>query len=189
MAEKPKHVNPRAFVDVRWVLFAVLTPLVLAGLFVLLVKIQGLMRYDLAYFADEYAEQYDSPGEVARQLEVAVQTGDRALLAELQCLRRTVPFDTNPDIVLVMLWDSDKRYFTYMYLDMQKFERHPHYIEQVKGRWVVSPADAYYYFHSGDWLKVAVPIAIVWWLAGAVVILAIWVFRLSAKLRQEVYGR
>ena len=122
-------------------------------------------------------------------MEVAIQADDRALLAELQGLRRAVPFDASPDIVFVMLWDSDKRYFTYMYLDMQKLERHPHYIEQVKGRWVTSPADIHYYFHSGDWLKVAIPIAVVWWLVGAVVILAIWVFRLSAKVRREVYDR
>ena len=156
-------VKIQSYLNLRRVLAATLLPLVLAGLFVLGVKALGLVRYDPAYFTAEYAEQYDTPGAVARALEGALQSGDRELLAELQGLRRPAAFETNPKIIFIMLWERDDRYFTYMYLDMQTLRPHPHYVEKVKGRWVVSPADAHYYLHSGRWLVVFTPLAIVWW--------------------------
>lgn len=181
-------VKIQSYLNLRRVLAATLLPLVLAGLFVLAVQVQGLVRYDLAYFTAEYAERYDTPGAVARALEGALQTDDRELLAELQGLRRTAAFETSPKIIFVMLWERDDRYFTYMYQDMQTLRRHPHYVEKVKGRWVVSPSDAYYYFHSGRWLGVFMPLAIVWWVLEIVVVLGLLVYRLSARLRREMYG-
>ena len=181
-------VKIQSYLNLRLVLAATLLPLVLAGLFVLGVKALDLTRYDPAYFTAEYAEQYDTPGAVARALEGALQTDDRELLAELQGLRRTAAFEANPKIIFIMLWERDDRYFTYMYLDMQTLRRHPHYVEKVKGRWVVTPPDAYYYLHSGRWLVVFTPLAIVWWLLEIVVILGVLVYRLSARLREEMYG-
>lgn len=180
---KMKH-----YVDVRRVLMAALAPLVVAGLFVIAVKATALFRYDRAYFKELYIERYESPGAVARALEAALQENDRRLLAELQGLRRPAAFAASPKIILTMLWEQGDRYFTYMYLDMKTLERHPHYIEEVIGRWVVAPADAHYYLHSGAWLKVFLPVAIVWWLVEAVVVLALWVFRVSARLRAHMYG-
>jgi len=176
------------YLNLRRVLVATLLPLVLAGLFVLVVQVQGMVRYDPAYFTDTYIEQYDTPGSVARALEGVLQTDDRELLAELQGLRRTAAFETNPKIIFIMLWERDDRYFTYMYLDMQTLRRYPHYVEKVKGRWVVAPADAHYYFHSGRWLVVFTPLALVWWVLEIVVVLGLLVYRLSARLRGEMYG-
>lgn len=183
----------KPYINLRWVLAATLLPLVLMGLFVLVVQVQSVRRYDPAYFSDTYAERYDTPGSVARALEGALQTDggkprDRELLAELQGLRRTVAFETSPKIIFIMLWERDDRYFTYMYLDMQTLRRHPHYVEEVKGRWVVSPADAHYYFYSGRWLVVFTPLALVWWLLEIVVVLGLLVYRLSARLRVQMYG-
>lgn len=176
----------RPYLNLRRVLAATLLPLVLAGLFVLTVKALGAVRYDAAYFTEEYAEKYDTPGAVARALEGVLQSGDRELLAELQGLRRTVPFETNPKIIFIMLWERDDRYFTYMYLDMQSLRRYPHYVEKVRGRWVVTPEDAHYYLHSGRWLVVFMPLALVWWVLEIVVILGLLVYRLSARLRGEM---
>jgi hypothetical protein len=121
-------------------------------------------------------------------LEQALQTDDRKLLAELQGLRRPVSFDTNPRIIFVMLWERGDPYITYFYIDMQTHERHMHYFEQVNGRWVVAPPDAYYYLHSRRWLIVFAPLVIVWWLVEIVVVLTVWVFRVSARLREQMYG-
>jgi hypothetical protein len=181
-------VKIQSYLNLRRVLAATLLPLVLAGLFVLGVKALGLVRYDPAYFTAEYVEQYDTPGSVARALEGVLQTNDRALLAELQGLRRTAAFEADPKIIFIMLWERDDRYFTYMYQDMQTLRRHPHYVEKVKGRWVVAPADAHYYLHSGRWLVVFTPLALVWWVLEIVVMLGLLVYRLSARLRGEMYG-
>ncbi len=182
------ELKPWAYVDLRWVVLAALAPLIGAGAFAASANAQGAVRYDETYFSEEYIERYDTPGEVARAMEQALKNDDRALLAELQGLRRAADFETDPSMIFVMLWDRGDRYFTYMYFNMDTMERHPHYIEQRKGRWVVAPTDAYYYFHSGDWLRVWAPLAVVWWLVESVAVLGVWVYRMSAHVRSEMYG-
>jgi len=181
-------VKGSRYVNLRWVLAAALLPLLLAGLFALAVEIQALRRYDPAYFTITYVERYDTPGSVARVLERALQSDDRMLLAELQGLRRPASFQTSPDLIFVMLWERGDRYISYLYFDMQTYERHMYYFEQVGERWVVTPPDAWYYLHSGRWLGVFLPVAITWWLVQAVVVLVVLVFRLSARLRELRYG-
>lgn len=176
----------RSYVNFRWPLTAALLPLLLAGLFVLVVEAQGLVRYDPTYFTATYAERYDTPGAVVRALERALQTDDQALLAELQGLRRPASFETGSSMIFVMLWERSDRYISYLYLDMQTYERYVHYVEQRGDRWVVAPPDAYYYLHSGRWLTVFTPVALVWWLLEMVVILMMLVFRLSARLRARL---
>ena len=183
----------KPLLNFRWVLAVALLPLVLWGLFVLGVQFRGLVRYDQAYFTAAYVEQYDTPGAVARALEGALQTNDRALLAELQGLRRLAAFKTSPKLIFVTLvryttWERGDRYMSYLYLEMDTYKRHMHYIEQVGERWVVSPPDAHYYLHSGRWLAVFTPLAIVWWVLEIVVTLAVLVYRLSARLRTQMYG-
>ena len=178
----------RRFVDLRMVLLVVLLPVVLAGLYVLLVQIHGLVRYDSTYFTQAYREEYDTPGSAARALEGVLQTGDQELLAELQGMRRPAPFETGPKITFTMLWERTDRYISYLYFDMDTYRRHTHYIEEVDGRWVVSPTDAYYHLYSGRWLKVAVPLAMFWWLLGTITILIVLVSRISARLREQMYG-
>jgi len=186
-------VKAKPYVNLRWVLAAALLPLVLVGLFMLVVQVQSVSRYDPAYFSEVYAERYDTPGAVARALEGALQTDDRELLAELQGLRRLAAFKTSPKLIFVTLvryttWERGDRYMSYLYLEMDTYRRHMHYIEQVGERWVVSPPDAHYYLHSGRWLGVFTPLAIVWWLLEIVVTLAVLVHRLSARLRAQMYG-
>jgi hypothetical protein len=171
-----------------WILLAALTPLVVIGMFILAVKAQGLRRYDEAYFTTPYLERYETPADVAIALESALQNDDWALLAELQGLRRPARLETGRSIILVMLWERGERYISYLYVDMQELHRHTHYLEEVDGRWIVSPTDGYYYFHSGRWKVVFLPVAIVWWLLEVVTV-AVWiVYRASARVRDERYG-
>ena len=178
----------RLYVRIRWILFAVAFPFIVLGLLVLVVQVYNLFRHDPAYFAPAYFEQYESPGEVVWALETALQSGDEALLAELQALRWPAEFYDSPSIIFVMLWERTDRYFTYLYFDMQTYERHPHYVEEVKGRWVVAPPDVYYYINSGQWKRVFFPLAIVWWLLSGIAIGAIWVFRASERARTRLFG-
>jgi hypothetical protein len=176
------------YVRLRWVLFVVLTPFILLGLLVLVVKAYGLVRFDPAYFAPAYLEKYAMPGDAARTMEGALQAGDQALLAELQGLRWPATFETSPSMIFIMLWERTDRYMTYLYFDMQTYERHPHYFEEVDGRWVVSPADLIFYIQSGQWQRVFWPLAIVWWLLGSVAIGIVWIFRASERARARLFG-
>jgi hypothetical protein len=175
-------------VRLRWILIVILLPFVLLGVIILAVRAYDLVRHDPAYFTDIYLEQYSTPGEVARTLEGVLRTGDEVMLAELQGLRWPTKFDPSPDMIFVMLWERTDRYITYLYFDMQTYERHPHYFEEVDGRWVVAPTDVAYYIHSGQWQRVFWPLAIVWWLVGVVALGMVWLFRVSAGARARLYG-
>jgi hypothetical protein len=91
-------------------------------------------------------------------------------------------------MVFVMLWERTDRYITYLYFDVQTYERYPRYFEEVDGRWVVAPTDVAYYIHSGQWQRVFWPLAIIWWLVGAVVLGLVWLFRTSARARTWLYA-
>jgi len=53
---------------------------------------------------------------------------------------------------------------------------------------VVVPEDLYFYFHSGRWLRVFLPLALTWWGVEVVVTLVVWIFRRSARLRARLFG-
>jgi hypothetical protein len=178
----------RWYVRLRWIGFVALTPFVLLGLLVLIVRAYGLVRFDPAYFTDTYLEQYAAPGQAARTMEGALQSGDQGLLAELQGLRWPAEFETSPSMVFVRLWERTDRYTAYLYFDMQTYERHLHCFEEVHGRWVVAPADLTFYVQSGQWQRVFWPLAIVWWLLGTVVLGFVWILRASARARAWLLG-
>jgi hypothetical protein len=177
----------KRYINLRWVLLATLFPLLVLGLYVLVVRIHGLVRYDPVYFTEEYVEQYGTPGAVALTLEQALKQDNWLLQAELQGRRRPAKFYTSPSLMFVMMWERTNRFFTYLYFDMQTYERHSYNIEEVDGRYVAMRADAYYFFHSGRWLVVFTPLAISWWAVEIVVILAVAIFRLSARVRERMY--
>jgi hypothetical protein len=176
------HVRP------RWILIVASAPLVLLGLVGLVTEAGSLVRYDAAYFEPAYLEQYGEPGAVAKALEVALQTGDEQLLAELQALKAPARFEPSPNIEFVMLWEYTDRYMTYLYFDPQSYQRYPYYFEKVRGRWVVAPCDIYYYMHSGRWQELFVPVAAAWWVLGSATIAAVWLIRASPRMRALLYG-
>jgi len=178
----------RLTVNFRMVLIVALLPLALVGLFWLLALAQGMVRYDPAYFTPLYVERYETPGSAARVLEGALQTNDQELLAELQGKRRPAAFETSPQLTFTMLWERGERYISYLYFDMQTYHRQMHYFEEVQGRWVVSPVDVYFYWHSGRWTTFFLPLAGAWWALGTVALLALWAFRASERIRARMYG-
>ncbi len=167
-----------------------LLPLLAAGLFILVVRIQTLSRYDQAYFTAQYQERYASPGSVAVAIEQALHSDDRSIFAELTGLRKKIrPPEANPDIhLMIVLKVSDAGYFQYLFFNTQNYQRIVYYIKQVGGRWVMVPRDAYYFLDSGDWLLFFTPLLIVWWGLLAVTSLGVGIVHLAARFREQLYG-
>jgi len=170
----------------RALLVVALVPFVVLGLLVLGVKLDGLARYDPAYFTAGYMEKYGEPAEVVRVLEQALQTGNGPLLAGLQGLRRPGQFETGGAISFIRLWERRGRYVTYLYVDMHSYERYEHHLEQIKGRWVVAPEDVRYYLYSGRWKDVFLPLAVGWWVLGAGAVGCVWLLRTYDWLRNRL---
>lgn len=171
----------------HWIVAAALLPLMLLGLYGLVMQVYGLLRYEPAYLWPDYAQKYDSPGAAAKAVEVALQTGDRALMSELQG-RRVRAFKAMPNVVFVMLEERTPRYSTYLYLDRDTYDQYRYHVEEVNGRYVVTPSDLYYCLHSGRWIETFVPAAAVWWALEIVALLAVGFYRLSAHKRKQMYG-
>ncbi len=163
-------------------------PFVVLGLLVLAVNLQGLVRYDPAYFSTEYLDKYGEASQVIRVLEQALQTGNEPLLAGLQGLRWPRQFPTGDTISFVKLWEHRGRYATYLYVDMQGYERHEYPLESVQGRWVVAPKDLRYLLYSGRWRSFFFPAAIAWWALGLAALAFLWLLRRSASLRSRLLG-
>jgi hypothetical protein len=167
----------------------VVLPLILLAVYMLGVKIHETFRYDESFFTPEYQDVYFTPGSVAIELEQALRSGDSGKIAELTGIRSsTIASESRPNIVLSILMDVDERdYFHYMYFDISTYLRETHYIKQVNGRWVVSPQDAYFYYDSGQWVKVFGPIASVWWAILLVIGIGNLVSKAASRTR-AAYG-
>lgn len=173
----------------NWVVILAFVPLVIAGLYTVAVNIHLQYRYDEQYFTDEYKEHYQSPGSTAIGLEEALKTGNASKYNEITGLKKAVQeVDANPDLIMTILLDvDDAGYFHYLYLDMQTYRRSMAFIKEVSGRWVVVPEDPYYYWDSGRWWDVYLPIAITWWSVLAVVVVGRFLFQVGARSRAEMH--
>lgn len=145
-----------------------LVPFILLGLLVSVAKVYGAVRYDPAYFAETYQVRYDTPGAVAKALELALQTGDTALLTELQGLRWPASFASSPAITWVRLWERTNRYVTYLYYDVSANRPYLHHMEEASDRWVVSPSDLHHFVESGVYKSWFLTFALIWWASGIV---------------------
>lgn len=174
----------------RWFLIFLalaLLPLVLAGLFVLVVRMSEQARFDPTYFSAPYIERYNTQASVALGIERAVQTGDQALVVELQGVRRPMRIVPNPDFRWVILYEVDSGYYTYLYFDIQTFARTAYHVEEVGGRWVLSPTDARYYLRTGRWVRAFGPLASIWWSIEIVTGLMMWFWYAAARYRASLY--
>jgi hypothetical protein len=171
------------------ILVVALLPLVLLGLLAVAMQVHGVLRYDPAYFTEPYVDRYSKPDLVAKALERALQTDDRALLAELQGLRSPRAFETAPSIDLAMLSKRDDHYLTYLYVDRHSYDRYTHHLEQFGGRWIVSPDDVYFFVRSGQWQRVFLPAALAWWILGSLALIWRHIQPGWTAFRDDVYGR
>lgn len=171
-----------------WLILAALTPFVVAGVYVTLMNVIHMYRYDERFFTDEYREKYPSPGPVAIAIESAIQSGKADVMQELSGLRRDVKeIEPNPEVMLTILYDVDDfGYFHYLYLDMGTFRRATYYIKEVSGRYVYVPEDFYFYYDSGYWWDVYLPIAITWWVITIAVLFGVYVYQVGARTRQQM---
>lgn len=170
-----------AKVALRSLLIVGLVPLVGLGLLVSLAKVYGLVRHDPAYFTGAYRAQYATPAVVAKALETALQTGDLSLMAELQGLRWPTTFDTSPAMTWVQLWERTDRYVTYLYYDVSTNEPYPYHMEEVKGRWVVSPSDLYHFVESGAYKSRFLTFSLLWWASSIVTVVLVHLLSTSER--------
>ena len=102
-------------VRLRWILAVIVAPFVVLGLVVLAVNAYGAVRFDPVYFADEYVEQYGTPGAAARTLEQALKTGDPQIFEyRLQVDKNSLDVESRivvsgKDEVLVIVRDDTLR--------------------------------------------------------------------------------
>ncbi len=167
----------------KWLLLLALGPLIASALFVTLAFSQSWQRYRAGYFTERYLQQYASPGAVVTTLERALRRGEFALQAELQGLRSPRDFGASAQMEMAVRLQSDSSYEAYLFYDSARKTRHVFYVHAVRGRWVLAPEDAYFYLNSGRWLRVALPLALSWWLLELAAVLAGWGWGLGIKLR------
>ncbi len=172
-----------------WIAGLALVPLLIAGLFMGFMARQRQARYDQTYFTSDFQELYATPGSVARQWEQALKTGDPTLVAELTSLASPPRIEPNPNIILTILLEvDDAGYYHYLFFDIQTYERLTQYIKAVNERYVVVPVGVYFYWDSGQWQGVFVPVSVVWWLILIVAGAATSLFRIGARARETMLG-
>ncbi len=173
----------------RWlrVVGIALLPVVGAALFAIVMSVSGMTRYDTVYFTEVYQQRYVSPGVVVQALQEALQNGDNKLYAELTGLRHPSPsLQANPNISFVMLLEIDRaHYYHYLFFDEKKMTRATYHVKEVKGRWVVVPEDSFFYYDSGRWLAIFLPLAGVWWGIWIIVWLVQFLYDLGARYRKR----
>jgi hypothetical protein len=178
----------RLWKSARWALAVALPPFAVLGLLTLGVRLYAWVRYEPAHFAPAAVERYQAAGAAAGMLEQALQGGDTALLAEVEGLRWPVRLPTGPDISLVMLWERNDRYSTYLYFDRATYQRYLYSFEYVRGRWVAAPPDLVLGMHTGGWRGAFLAAATAWWVLGTAALCAGWWFRRSARMRAWLLG-
>ena len=181
--KKDKHID--------WPYFSglILIPVVVVAFLFIISVVQGLFRYDPAYFTEEYRARYDTPGSVAVDLERALQDGDENLMEELLGTRhspKTMP--ARPDLVLTVMVSSSDKYFHYLYFETRSYRRDMRYVKERDGRFIASETDLYFYMDSGQWRKLAGPLAAIWWILVIVFTTAVYVYRRMAAVRKSMFG-
>ena len=172
------------------VIWLFLLPLFVAGMYILAMRLQGLIRYDPSYFTGHYQELYPSPGVVASAIELALHDNTPSTFAELTGLRYKMrPPQPNPDVHLMLaLKVTDTGYYQYLFFNVKTYQRIVYNVKEVNGRWILVPRDPYYFLDSGDWLLFFVPAVTIWWSLLAVVAAGTAIFRLAARFREQLYG-
>ncbi len=169
------------------ILVVTIVPLVVLGIYVLVVQLFRLVRYDPVYFSDAYIQEYDTPESVFTTLEQALQSGDQETLAELQGLRWPRAFPTG-NIRWRNCEEIGADYYSYLYQDFGTWERYVYHTIYIGGRWIAAPSDADFYLRSGHWVRTFGPAAILWWSIEIAVVLSLVIYRAMARFREAIHG-
>ena len=161
-------------------------PVVVTGLFLLVVSLARLVRYDPAYFSESYAAQYSTPMSVNGAMERAFQTDDRTLLAELQGLRWPHAFPTG-DIRFVGCEEQGDGYYSYLFRDAGNGNLYLYHTIYLQGRWVAAPSDADFYLRTGRWTRTFIPITVLYWAVEIGIVLALVIHRAATRIRDNLY--
>ena len=181
-------MNKKRLIDWPYVIGLLLLPVAVVLVLHGVKAFQALTRYDAAYFTEEYLNRYETPGSVAIDLEQALRQGDSQLMAGLIGTKRgPAPIVPRPSLIYVFLLSVDGDYFEYLYFNADDYSRVVQYVTEVRGRYVASEPDLYYYMDSGRWREVAGPVAISWWILVAVFTAGVMVYRRTAISRQKMY--
>ncbi len=185
---KPE-IKAKKLIDWSYVLgLMVLPPVVLVLLF-LIAGIQGLLRYNPAYFTQEYLARYSQRVSVINDLENAIEKGDAGQMAIIRGTRQ-VPSGLKPlpDVHFTIFWDQEGKYWNYLFQDTSTYTRYMQHLRLVNGRYVVVPENLYFYMDSGLWKTFFFPLAIVWWVIVALFTLGTWLYRAMIRVRKEMYS-
>lgn len=182
-------METRRLIDWQYVLGLLLLPFLFLALAFLVKWVQGLNRYEPAYFSEGYLERYAVPSELLMDLETALRQGDAVLLTEAQGTRR-VPTNLEPlpNVRFLILWDKNDKYSDYLFMDTKNYHRYMHHLKLVRGRYVSVPEGLFFYMDSGLWVNVFGPLLAIWWLIVALFTAGVWVYRRMAAVRQEMYS-
>lgn len=182
--ERPKKV------DWPYVIGLLLLPFIVMGAILLVVWVQGLTRYDPAYFSQDYVDRYAVPSELLLELETALRSGDQELLAELQGTKG-LPGEMTPlpNLRFLIFWDQSEKYSDYLFMDTRNYHRYMQHLKLVDERYVRVPDGLYYLVDSGGWISTFGPIAAIWWTGVILLTIGIWVYRSMAKVRSDLFSK
>jgi hypothetical protein len=181
-------MNKKRLIDWPYVIGLLLLPIAAVLVLQGIRAVQERTRYDDVYFTGDYLSRYETPGSVAIDLEQALRHGDSQLMAELVGTRGgPAPIVPRPSLIYVFLLSVDGDYFQYLYFNADDYNRVVQYVTEVRGRYVASEPDLYFYMDSGRWRGVAGPIAMSWWILVSVFTAGVLVYRRMAVSRQLMY--
>jgi hypothetical protein len=182
--------KPRRLINWKVVLFLMVVPFLVSGAAYAIASVQEQVRYKPEYFSEEYISRYQSLNPFLADLETAFHEGDEELMAVLRGTRSTPSFiPPNSNIQYSFLLDQQGDYGNYVFWDIETYVRYVQHIKQVNGRFVVVPDSLYYYVDSGSWLTVFTPLALYWWSFVVIVTIGIWIYRLLAVVRKQLFAR
>jgi hypothetical protein len=182
-------LKKRRLIDWQYVLGLLFLPFLVMGVILLISHIQGLVRYNPAYFTEEYRSRYEVPSDLLADLETALRTGDTSLLAEVQGVSR-VPSNIVPvpKLRFIIFWGYTKKYSEILFMDTSNYHRYMQHLKVVDGRYVQVPDGLYYQVNSGKWITTFGPGALLWWMLVILFTFAVWVYRLMAAYRRDRFG-
>jgi hypothetical protein len=166
-----------------------LVPIAAAAVLLLAYALARAFRYDQAFFAPEYQVRYGEIGNLLSDLEQALRTGDRDLLAAVRGIRGTPgAFVANDNLRFSTFLDKQGEYLNYLFYDITNYWRYHEPVRKVDGRYVVAPLDFYYFMDSGRWLEIWGPIATLWWLVLVVANSTSWFYRTMERVRRQLFS-